>query len=228
MFTGYDRLEGQGRGAGPCGTKEELAGALGQGGEVWPCWTRRPFYAESGGQVGDTGVIGSVDTAVDVINTTKNHNGIFLHQAKVKAGMISCGESVSVQVDSVRRRSIMRNHTAAHLLQAALRSVLGTHVEQAGQLVNGAHVRFDFTHFSALTSEEISKVENLVNQKILFSIPVVTREMPIEEAKKLGAMALFGEKYGDVVRVVSVGDFSIEFCGGTHVHNTARWGCSRS
>ena len=194
------------------------------GDEVVIVLDRTTLYAESGGQVGDTGVIGSVDTAVDVINTTKNHNGIFLHQAKVKAGMISCGESVSVQVDSVRRRSIMRNHTAAHLLQAALRSVLGTHVEQAGQLVNGAHVRFDFTHFSALTSEEISKVENLVNQKILFSIPVVTREMPIEEAKKLGAMALFGEKYGDVVRVVSVGDFSIEFCGGTHVDNTAKLG----
>ena len=185
---------------------------------------RTTFYAESGGQVGDVGVIGSADTAVDVLNTTKNHNGIFLHQAKVKAGMISCGEHVSIQVDSVRRRSIMRNHTAAHLLQAALRSVLGTHVEQAGQLVNGAHVRFDFTHFSALTPEEITKVENLVNQKILFSLPVVTREMPIEEAKKLGAMALFGEKYGDVVRVVSVGDFSIEFCGGTHVDNTAKLG----
>ena len=194
------------------------------GDEVVIVLDRTTLYAESGGQVGGTGVIGSVDTAVDVINTTKNHNGIFLHQAKVKAGMISCGESVSVQVDSVRRRSIMRNHTAAHLLQAALRSVLGTHVEQAGQLVHGAHVRFDFTHFSALTSEEISKVENLVNQKILFSIPVVTREMPIEEAKKLGAMALFGEKYGDVVRVVSVGDFSIEFCGGTHVDNTAKLG----
>lgn len=194
------------------------------GDEVAIVLDRTTLYAESGGQVGDTGVIGSADTAVDVLNTTKNHNGIFLHQAKVKAGMVSCGESVSVQVDSVRRRSIMRNHTAAHLLQAALRSVLGTHVEQAGQLVNGVHVRFDFTHFSALTPEEISKVENLVNQKILFSIPVITREMPIEEAKKLGAMALFGEKYGDVVRVVSVGDFSIEFCGGTHVDNTAKLG----
>ena len=194
------------------------------GDEVVLVLDRTTFYAESGGQVGDVGVIGSADTAADVLNTTKNHNGIFLHQAKVKAGMISCGEHVSIQVDSVRRRSIMRNHTAAHLLQAALRSVLGTHVEQAGQLVNGAHVRFDFTHFSALTPEEITKVENLVNQKILFSIPVVTREMPIEEAKKLGAMALFGEKYGDVVRVVSVGDFSIEFCGGTHVDNTAKLG----
>ena len=194
------------------------------GDEVVLVLDRTTFYAESGGQVGDVGVIGSADTAVDVLNTTKNHNGIFLHQAKVKAGMISCGEHVSIQVDSVRRRSIMRNHTAAHLLQAALRSVLGTHVEQAGQLVNGAHVRFDFTHFSALTPEEITKVENLVNQKILFSIPVVTRKMPIEEAKKLGAMALFGEKYGDVVRVVSVGDFSIEFCGGTHVDNTAKLG----
>lgn len=194
------------------------------GDEVVLVLDRTTFYAESGGQVGDVGVIGSADTAVDVLNTTKNHNGIFLHQAKVKAGMISCGEHVSIQVDSVRRRSIMRNHTAAHLLQAALRNVLGTHVEQAGQLVNGAHVRFDFTHFSALTPEEITKVENLVNQKILFSIPVVTREMPIEEAKKLGAMALFGEKYGDVVRVVSVGDFSIEFCGGTHVDNTAKLG----
>ena len=121
----------------------------------------------------------------------------------------------------------MRNHTAAHLLQAALREVLGNHVHQAGQLVTDHSVRFDFTHFEALTDEELKKVEDLVNKKILASIPVVTKEMPIEEAKKLGAMALFGEKYGDVVRVVSIGKFSVEFCGGTHATNTSSLGLFR-
>ena len=127
-------------------------------------------------------------------------------------------------VDGIRRYNIMRNHTAAHLLQAALRKVLGTHVEQAGQLVDGQRVRFDFTHFSALTKEETARVEEIVNDEILSAVQVTSTEMPIEEAKKLGAMALFGEKYGDIVRVVQAGEFSTEFCGGTHVNNTARLG----
>lgn len=185
---------------------------------------RTPFYAESGGQVGDTGVFSGDNFSVDVDNTTKDSNGVYLHACTVKSGMISVGDTVDATVDDERRYDITRNHTAAHLLQAALREVLGNHVQQAGQLVTDSYFRFDFTHFEALTEEELSKVENLVNAKILEGINVVTKEMPIEEAKKLGAMALFGEKYGDVVRVVSVDDFSIEFCGGTHVKNTSNLG----
>lgn len=182
------------------------------------------FYGESGGQVGDTGSIESDDAVLAVTNTTKNHAKNYLHHVSVTAGAIHIGETVKVSVNEERRRAIMRNHTSAHLLQAALRKVLGTHVEQAGQLVNEKHVRFDFTHFAAMTKEELQKVEAIVNEVVLSAAPVESREMPIEEAKKLGAMALFGEKYGKVVRVVSVGDFSKEFCGGTHIGNTAQIG----
>ena len=182
------------------------------------------FYAESGGQVGDSGVIESGNAIVQISDTTKNHSGIFMHRGTVQAGMIEVGDAVVTKIDEERRLCIMRNHTAAHLLQAALRKVLGTHVEQAGQLVNEEHVRFDFTHFSALSADELQKVEKLVNEEIFKSIAVVSREMPIAEAKKLGAMALFGEKYGNIVRVVSVDDFSIELCGGTHIDNTAKLG----
>lgn len=181
------------------------------------------LYAESGGQVADTGVItsaGGVFTATDV---KKNSSGIFMHSGSIK-GKISVGDSVEVRIDEKRRSKIRANHTAAHLLQAALRHTLGNHVEQAGQLVNDKEVRFDFTHFSALTAEELKAVENEVNDIILSANDVISREMPIEEAKKLGAMALFGEKYGDIVRVVSAGDFSVEFCGGTHVDNTSKIG----
>ena len=185
---------------------------------------RTAFYAESGGQVGDRGIFEGSSGMADIVDTTKNPSGIFLHKAVIEAGTISEGDTVSAQVSVIRRLSIMRNHTAAHLLQAALRAILGTHVEQAGQLVNGKHLRFDFTHFSALTQEEINAVETLVNTKIMAALTVDSREMPIEEARKLGAMALFGEKYGSTVRVVSAGDFSMEFCGGTHVDNTSRLG----
>ncbi len=186
--------------------------------------TAHRFYGESGGQVGDTGSLESDDAVLTVTNTTKNHAKNFLHHVTVEAGEIRVGETVKATVDADRRAAITRNHTSAHLLQAALRKVLGTHVEQAGQLVNEKRVRFDFTHFAALTPEELRKVEETVNSVILSALPVESREMPIEEAKKLGAMALFGEKYGKIVRVVSVGDFSKEFCGGTHVSNTAKIG----
>ena len=185
---------------------------------------RTSFYAESGGQIGDNGVITNDSCTIRVLDTTKNAAGVFIHKAVVEEGFLREGDTVEAVVDVERRRAIMRNHTAAHLLQAALRSVLGDHVEQAGQLVNENAVRFDFTHFSALTDEELLAVENLVNEKILEDIKVECREMPIEEAKKLGAMALFGEKYGDVVRVVTVGEFSKEFCGGTHIDSTAKLG----
>ena len=185
---------------------------------------RTAFYAEGGGQVGDTGTLESDDAVLAVTGTTKNHAKNFLHRCTVRAGTVRVGEAVRAAVNADRRRAVMRNHTAAHLLQAALRRVLGTHVEQAGQLVDEKAVRFDFTHFAPLTAEELKKVEGLVNGAILDALPVECREMPIEEARKLGAMALFGEKYGKVVRVVSAGDFSKEFCGGTHVSNTARIG----
>ncbi len=180
------------------------------------------FYAESGGQVGDTGVIGGFN----ITDTKKTVDGIFTHIGTANE-TISVGDKVNVKIDIARREAIRRNHTAAHLLQAALRQVLGTHVEQAGQLVNEKAVRFDFTHFSALTAEEIEKVENLVNTAILDGIVVDNREMPIDEARALGAMALFGEKYGDIVRVVKAGDFSTELCGGTHVDNTGKIGLFR-
>ncbi len=186
-----------------------------------------PFYAESGGQVGDIGKMTAGDTVLRVVDTVKDHNGIIMHRCEVEEGSVVTGETVLAQVDAENRRSIMRNHTAAHLLQASLRKVLGTHVEQAGQLVTADKLRFDFTHFSALTAEELAKVEEMVNDEIFRGIPVETREMPIEEAKKLGAMALFGEKYGDMVRVVMVEDFSREFCGGTHIDDTSRIGLFR-
>ncbi len=188
---------------------------------------KTPFYAESGGQVGDTGVISTPSSSFGVQTTNKNEDGHYLHIGTMEEGELRVGDTVSADIDSAKRMSIMRNHTVAHILQAALREVLGDHVHQAGQLVNASECRFDFSHFAALTAEELEAVENIVNEKILSAIPVTMKEMPIEEAKKLGAMALFGEKYGDVVRVVSVGDFSVEFCGGTHVANTSNIGLFR-
>lgn len=184
---------------------------------------KTPFYAESGGQVGDTGVISGAMTAFEVSDTKKIHSGHFLHIG-VAQGAVSVGDTVTASVDKKRRSSIMRNHTAAHLLQAALRKVLGDHVHQAGQLVDGERVRFDFSHFEAVTPEELKEIEGIINKNILDAIPVTMTEMPIDEARKLGAMALFGEKYGDIVRVVNVQDTSIEFCGGTHVDNTSKLG----
>lgn len=185
---------------------------------------RTPFYAESGGQVGDAGVISNGDFTFRVTHTTKTPGGVFLHHGTLEAGALASLGSVTAQVDEKRRRATMRNHTAAHLLQAALRKTLGAHVEQAGSMVNSKEVRFDFSHFEAMTMQEIRQVEDLVNEAILAALPVTTEEMPLEEAKKQGAMALFGEKYGDTVRVVRAGDFSTELCGGTHVDNTAKLG----
>ena len=182
------------------------------------------FYGESGGQVGDTGEIVSGNAVFSVKNTEKTGGGIFTHAGVLSGGAIAVGDKVKANINVSRRNAIRRNHTAAHLLQAGLRAVLGNHVEQAGQLVNENEVRFDFTHFSALSDEEKAAVEKFVNDAILSGIAVDNLEMPIEEAKKMGAMALFGEKYGDVVRVVKAGDRSTELCGGTHVDNTAKIG----
>ncbi len=185
---------------------------------------RTPFYAESGGQVADTGELTAGDCEIDVDDVKKDPSGIFMHMCEVSTGTLAVGDTVSAKIDVERRQDIMRNHTAAHLLQAALREVLGTHVQQAGQLVSEDAVRFDFTHFSAMTAKEMLEVEKLVNDKILEGIAVTCTEMSIDEAKKKGAMALFGEKYGEIVRVVEAGEFSKEFCGGTHVSNTAQIG----
>ncbi|MGN0556902.1 MAG: alanine--tRNA ligase [Acutalibacteraceae bacterium] len=182
-----------------------------------------PFYAQSGGQVGDTGLICTDDAVFEVTDTVKNAEGIFLHKGVVKKGSFSVGGSVTASINKNRRLCIMRNHTAAHLLQYALREVLGTHVEQAGQLVDENRLRFDFTHFSALTREELIAVEQKINAVILACVPVTMEEMPIEKAKEKGAMALFGEKYGDTVRVVTAGG-SVELCGGTHVGNSGQLG----
>ena len=193
--------------------------------EVVIVLNKTPFYGESGGQAGDTGVIKTDNATLEVTATGKTPDGVVLHIARFISGdSIALSDKVHAQIDVEKREATRRNHTAAHLLQAALRKHLGSHVEQAGQLVNSEEMRFDFTHFSALSGDELKAIEREVNETILKGIPVETREMPIEEAKKLGAMALFGEKYGDVVRVVSAGDFSVELCGGTHADNTAKLG----
>ncbi len=182
------------------------------------------FYGEGGGQVGDTGVLTAEGVEFVVENTTKNAAGVFMHLGVVRSGVLSVGDAVETKIDTERRGAIRRNHTAAHLLQGALREVLGNHVEQAGQLVHDQAMRFDFTHFSALTAEELKAVENRVNQVILSGIEVLNYETGIEEARAKGAMALFGEKYGDKVRVVEIPGASIELCGGTHVQNTGKMG----
>ena len=184
---------------------------------------KTPFYGEGGGQVGDVGTIYKDGVMLSVTDTKKT-DGIYLHICSVVTGSIRVGDTVMAQIDCQRRRSIMRNHSAAHLLQNALREVLGDHVEQAGSYVSDTVCRFDFTHFSAMTAEEIAKVELLVNAEIMAAGIGSMTEMPIEEAKKMGAMALFGEKYGDVVRVVRMGSKSIELCGGTHCANTGEIG----
>ncbi|MDE6725822.1 MAG: alanine--tRNA ligase [Ruminiclostridium sp.] len=183
-----------------------------------------PFYAESGGQVGDKGTITNGDNILRVVDTKKILGGQFICECSVECGSFYVNDNVHAQVDEKLRQATARNHTCAHLLQAALRKVLGDHVHQSGSYVDPYKCRFDFSHFSAMTPEEITEVERLINEEILSASPVITEELPIEEAQKRGAMALFGEKYGKVVRVVTVPDFSTEFCGGTHLTNTAQAG----
>ena len=185
-----------------------------------------PFYGESGGQVGDTGIITGPKGALAVLDTKKS-DGVFMHTVRLENGSVSVGESVFSVADSERRGAIRRNHSAVHLLQAALRQVLGSHVEQAGSYVDADRLRFDFKHFEAMTKEEIARAEALVNEKILQAMPIETRVTGAEEAKKEGALALFGEKYGAEVRMVTMGDFSKELCGGTHLKNTAEAGLFR-
>ena len=201
----------------------EVSGAAAKGEKITVVLDRTPFYAEMGGQIGDHGVITGKSGAMSVSDVQKTKDGKYMHIGVVTEGELSVEDEVTASVDAAYRQAICRAHTSTHLLQKALRKVLGDHVEQAGSYTANDHIRFDFTHFAALTPEELAKVEDLVNDAILAGSPVVTEEMSIDEAKKKGAMALFGEKYGQTVRVVQAGD-SVELCGGTHLDNTAKAG----
>ena len=218
-FVGYDNMEAESE-VTALTSEEEIVDALSDGEKGTVIVAKTPFYATSGGQEADKGVIRSADGEFVVEDVVKLLGGKFGHVGHVTKGMIKIGDKVTLEVDRENRALAANNHSATHLLQKALRMVLGTHVEQAGSLNNANRLRFDFTHFSAMTEEQLKEVEAIVNREIRNHLPVVVRNMPIEEAKKTGAAALFGEKYGDIVRVVSMGDFSIEFCGGTHVTNT--------
>ena len=219
-FTGYDKLEATSK-VTVLTTETEIVDSLMEGQKGTIFVEKTPFYATMGGQEGDTGVITTANGVFRVEDTIKLRGGKYGHVGVMESGMISGGEEVTLKVDEQERKDTCKNHSATPLLQKALKTVLGAHVEQKGSLVNPTRLRFDFAHFQAMTPEEIAETEALVNKEIQAALPVTTQIMGIEEAKKTGAMALFGEKYGDEVRVVSMGDFSVELCGGTHVANTA-------
>ncbi|MBQ8032189.1 MAG: alanine--tRNA ligase [Butyrivibrio sp.] len=223
-FVGYTNISCDGS-VVAIASGDALADEIAAGAEGSIITDKTPFYGTMGGQVGDIGVIeGEGGSRFEVLETIHVAGGRTAHVGKVLSGSFKVGSNVSLKVDAENRAKTCRNHSATHLLQKALREVLGDHVEQAGSYQDPDKTRFDFSHHQAMTAEEIKKVEDLVNQKIAEALPVVTEEMSMEEAKKTGAMALFGEKYGDVVRVVKMGDFSIELCGGTHVSNTSHVG----
>lgn len=218
-FVGYDTLETESE-ITVLTTSEDITDTLAEGMEGTIIVNKTPFYATMGGQQGDTGVITCNGSVFEVIDTIRLKGGRVGHVGKVTAGSFNVGDKVTLTVDEKKRIDTAKNHSATHLLQEALRIVLGNHVEQAGSLVTPDRLRFDFTHFQPMTEEEIEKVEAIVNKQIAKSIDVETKVLAIEDAKKTGAKALFNEKYGDTVRVVCMGDFSKEFCGGTHVSNT--------
>lgn len=218
-FVGYDRISHTSK-ITVLTTETELTDEVVGGQTATIIVDETPFYATMGGQTADVGLITTKDAEFEVEDTIKLKGGKVGHVGTVTKGSFKIGETVTLTIDSERRKAIGKNHSATHLLQKALRNVLGSHVEQAGSYVTSERLRFDFTHFSALTKEEIAKVEAMVNDEIAKNVPVITEVMSVEDAKKSGAMALFGEKYGDSVRVVSMGDFSKELCGGTHVANT--------
>ena len=222
-FVGYDHSE--------CDAKivaivadEELRDEVAAGAEAVVVLDHSPFYAEMGGQVADHGTITADGVVFTVADVQKNKGGKFMHYGRLAQGVLHVGDTVHAAIDMERRKAIQRAHSTTHLLDAALKKVLGDHVHQAGSLVEPDRLRFDFTHFEAISPEELRQVEELVNDAILEGYPVVTEILPIEEAKKKGAVAMFGEKYGETVRVVEMSDFSVEFCGGTHVDNTAKAG----
>ena len=222
-FVGYDHNE--------CDAKivaivadEELRDEVAAGAEAVVVLDQSPFYAEMGGQVADHGTITADGVVFTVADVQKNKGGKFMHYGRLAQGVLHVGDTVHAAIDMERRKAIQRAHSTTHLLDTALKKVLGDHVHQAGSLVEPDRLRFDFTHFEAISPEELRQVEELVNDAILEGYPVVTEILPIEEAKKKGAVAMFGEKYGETVRVVEMSDFSVEFCGGTHVDNTAKAG----
>ena len=222
-FVGYDHSE--------CDAKivaivadEELREEVAAGAEAVVVLDQSPFYAEMGGQVADHGTITADGVVFTVADIQKNKGGKFMHYGRLAQGVLHVGDTVHAAIDMERRKAIQRAHSTTHLLDAALKKVLGDHVHQAGSLVEPDRLRFDFTHFEAISPEELRQVEELVNDAVLEGYPVVTEVLPIEEAKKKGAVAMFGEKYGETVRVVEMSDFSVEFCGGTHVDNTAKAG----
>ena len=222
-FVGYDHSE--------CDAKivaivadEELREEAAAGAEAVVVLDQSPFYAEMGGQVADHGTITADGVVFTVADVQKNKGGKFMHYGRLAQGVLHVGDTVHAAIDMERRKAIQRAHSTTHLLDAALKKVLGDHVHQAGSLVEPDRLRFDFTHFEAISPEELRQVEELVNDAVLEGYPVVTEVLPIEEAKKKGAVAMFGEKYGETVRVVEMSDFSVEFCGGTHVDNTAKAG----
>ena len=204
--------------------EDELCGQIEAGSDGIVVLDKTPFYAEMGGQVADHGIISAKGFTFTVTDVQKNKGGKFMHYGHVAEGVVQVGDTVEASIDTQRRKAICRAHSTTHLLDAALKKVLGDHVHQAGSLVEPDRLRFDFTHFEAITPEQLSQVEWMVNDAILEGYPVVTEVLPIEEAKKKGAVAMFGEKYGETVRVVEMGDFSVEFCGGTHLDNTAKAG----
>ncbi len=223
VFTGYELLSDNATIKG-IAASGETSSVITEGASGIIVTDKTPFYAEMGGQSGDIGSIVKDNAEAKIINTKKNGDGIYLHEVEVVKGEFSLEDNVTLNVCTKNRMDICRNHSTTHLLHKALKEVLGTHVAQAGSLVTADRLRFDFSHFEAMTTEQIKEVEAKVNEAILSAYPIVVRELPIDEAKKLGAAAQFGEKYGDVVRVVSMGDYSIEFCGGTHLKNTSEAG----
>ncbi len=224
-FAGYDSTAVEGAKVAALVVENELAEVLMPGVEGIVVLDRTPFYAEMGGQVADHGVLSGEGVRFEVTDVQKNKGGKYMHYGRMAAGSLRVGDAVTAAIDTERRQAVMRAHTATHLLDKALRTVLGDHVHQAGSLVEEDYLRFDFTHFAAMTAEELSRVSQEVNNAVLAGWPVEAREMPIEEAKRTGAIALFSEKYGDVVRVVNIGGgYSVEFCGGTHLDNSAKAG----
>jgi len=226
-FTGYERFEDTGKVLAIV-VGDELRASAFAGEEAVVVLDKTPFYAEKGGQVADTGIIKADGVLFEVSDVRCSKDGKYMHTGVVKAGELKVDQPVDAEIDAERRKAIMRAHSATHLLQKALRSVLGTHVEQAGSLVSPDTVRFDFTHFSAIAPDEMAAIDAEVNKMILEDLEVTVREMQIAEAKAMGATALFGEKYGDIVRVVKMGDYSTELCGGTHLANTAKIGSYRT
>lgn len=226
-FLGYEKMVSEATVVAISDGEELLEGVSTDDGakeNVFVILDKTPFYAESGGQVADTGTLTGNGARLLVHSVKKTGKGFFVHACTLESGVLNVGDTILAEIDIPRRQAIMRNHTSAHMLQRALREVLGEHVHQAGSYVDEKGMRFDFTHFSAVTAEELKKVEELVNTKVFESLPVTVKNLPIEEAKKIGATALFGEKYGDIVRIIDINGWSMEFCGGTHVSNTSQLG----